>query len=159
MKSRIVRFSSLLIAAALLAGCNKPEPQPTTGPTPAPAPAPAPAPTPPPAPAGVTVTGIELGSAIGADQKVAAAKSQFAPTDTIYAVVSTTGSAPSVALAAKWTYQDGQTVNQSAQTIAPTGPAATAFQISKPDGWPAGKYKVEITKDGVAAGSRDFEVK
>jgi hypothetical protein len=62
-------------------------------------------------------------------------------------------------LAAKWTYQDGQTVNESSQSIAPTGPAATAFQVAKPDGFPAGKYKVEITKDGVSAGTREFEVK
>ena len=38
---------------------------------------------------------------------------------------------------------DGQTVNESSQSIAPNGPAATAFQISKPDGFPPGKYKVE----------------
>jgi hypothetical protein len=43
--------------------------------------------------------------------------------------------------------------------IAPTGPATTEFHISKPSGWPAGKYKVEISADGAPAGSKEFEVK
>jgi hypothetical protein len=35
----------------------------------------------------------------------------------------------------------------------------TEFHISKPDGWPAGKYSVVISIDGKPAGSQDFEVK
>jgi len=158
MKLRNLVFLTAVTASVALVGCKKPEPP---APAPQAAPAPAPAPTPPPAPVvvGVTVSGIELGSAIGADQQVTAAKTVFAPSETIYAVVSTSGSAANVALSAKWTYQDGQTVDDSSKSIAPTGPAATAFQISKPDGFPAGKYKVEITKDGLSAGTREFEVK
>ena len=62
-------------------------------------------------------------------------------------------------LTARWTYGDGQVVNESSRAIAPKGPTVTAFHISKPDGWPAGRYKVEITANGAPAGSRDFEVK
>jgi hypothetical protein len=83
----------------------------------------------------------------------------FAPTDTIYVTVVTTGSAPSATLTAKWTYQDGQVVNESTQTIAPTGPAATEFHIAKPDGWPAGSYKVEVSLNGRSTGTKEFEVK
>jgi len=64
-----------------------------------------------------------------------------------------------VTLTARWTYGDGQVVNESSRAIAPKGPTVTAFHISKPDGWPAGRYKVEITANGAPAGSRDFEVK
>jgi hypothetical protein len=35
----------------------------------------------------------------------------------------------------------------------------TEFHISKPGGWPKGKYKVEILLNGVAAETEDFEVK
>ena len=31
--------------------------------------------------------------------------------------------------------------------------------ISKPSGWPVGKYKVEVSVDGSPAGSKEFEVK
>jgi hypothetical protein len=66
------------------------------------APAPAPAPvTPPPAPAPVAVSSVDLGSAAGPDQKVTAAATTFAPKDTIYAAVSTTGMAPSAVLNAQ----------------------------------------------------------
>ena len=156
MNSRNAVVVPLLLAAFSLGACQKNDAPVTTAP---PARAPAPAPAPAPVTTGVTVSGIELGSAIGGDQRVTAPKSEFAPNDTIYAVVATSGSASNVALSAKWTYQDGQTVNESSQSIAPNGPAATAFQISKPDGFPPGKYKVEISKDGSPAGTREFTVK
>ena len=83
----------------------------------------------------------------------------FGRRDTIYASVATEGAAPSKTLTAKWTFQDGQTVKEQAESIAPTGPAATEFHISKKGPWPVGKYKVEILVDGASAGSKDFEVK
>ena len=118
--------------------------------------------TPPPAtamaPAGVSVASVDLGTAVGPDQKVTSPTTTFGAKDTIYAAVSTTGAATNSTLGAKWTYQDGQTVNDSSQTIAPTGPAVTTFHISKPDGWPAGNYKVEISLDGKSVSSKDFTV-
>jgi hypothetical protein len=154
--------TALLLAA--LVACGKKEP-------PAPAPAPAPAPVaapalPPAAPvveaqtaAAVQVASIDVHSQANPTRLATGAPAVFAASDTIDAVVSTTGSATSATLAAKWTFQDGQVVDESSQTIAPTGPAATTFTIAKPDGWPTGKYKVEITLDGQAAGSSEFEVK
>jgi hypothetical protein len=50
-------------------------------------------------------------------------------------------------------------VNESSQTIAPTGAAVTTFNIQKPDGWPVGKYAVEITVNGAAGPKAEFEVK
>ena len=82
----------------------------------------------------------------------------FRPTDTIYVSVPTTGSAPSATLSARFTFQDGQLVNESSQTIAPTGSDATEFHISKPDGWPTGEYRVEILLDGRSVATRTFRV-
>ena len=136
----------------LYAACKKSEPPPQQAATPPPT-ASAPA-----APA-LTVTAIELGNQISADKRVTQQVTAFAPTDTIYVSVLTNGSAPSATLTAKWTYQDGQVVNESTQTIAPTGPAATEFHIAKPDGWPAGAYKVEISLNGRSTQMKEFEVK
>jgi hypothetical protein len=111
-----------------------------------------------PAPAAFKVVRIDLGNAVGADKRVAAPSLTFKPNDTIYASVLTEGAAPSVALAARWTFGDGQLVNESTQTIAPTGPAATEFHIAKPDGWPAGSYKFELAANGEAAGALQFTV-
>lgn len=146
-----------LAGALALGACGKKE-EAATPPAETPTPA-APAPVaPPPAAEPVAVASVDLGTAVGPDQKVTSPTTTFGAKDTIYAAVSTTGSAPSATLNAKWTYQDGQTVNDSSQTIAPSGAAVTTFHISKPDGWPSGNYKVEISIDGKPAMSKDFSV-
>ena len=115
-----------------------------------------------PAPvAGVTVTSITLGSGIGPQKQVVAASSTFARNDTIYASVDTTGTGSST-LQAKWTYRaNGQdvAVRDDTQAINPTGPATSEFHVSKPDGWPAGDYKVEVSSSGNAPATRTFTVK
>jgi len=156
----------LAIAGAIaLSACGKKEEPAAPATTPPPAqtaPPPVQAPPPaeqPPAAEPVTVTSIDLGTEVDADQRVAAPTTEFTPNDTIYAAVATTGTSPNAVLHAKWTYQGEQTVNESSQTIAPDGPAVTSFHISKPDGWPAGDYKVEISLDGQVVASKDFTVK
>jgi len=120
----------------------------------------APPPPPPAAPPAVTfsVTGVTLGKAVAADRSVAQPLTTFGPKDTIYASVATVGSSTSATMAALWTFQTGQTVFADTQAIAPQGPAHTEFHISKPSGWPVGKYKVTISLDGAPAGAQDFEV-
>jgi uncharacterized protein YfaS (alpha-2-macroglobulin family) len=71
----------------------------------------------------------------------------------------TSGESSNTVLKARWTYADGQLVEESEQTIAPNGDAATEFHISKPDGWPAGRYRVEVSVNGVPTQSKDFQVK
>jgi len=151
-------FFSLGLCFTLMsfAACGKSEPPPSQQ---AAAPPPAAPATPPPAAPAVTVTAIELGNQISADKRVTQQLTAFAPHDTLYVSVLTNGASPSATLTAKWTYQDGQVVNESTQTIAPTGPAATEFHISKPDGWPAGAYKVEVSLNGRSTATKEFEVK
>ncbi len=107
----------------------------------------------------VRVTELDLGRSLAADKGIADKTTEFRPSDTIYLSVETDGSASQATLATQWTYQDGQVVKESNETIAPTGKARTEFHIVKPDGWPAGKYTVAVTLNGAAAGSKDFEVK
>jgi len=147
---RIVWAAGLGLAVAGMASCKKKEPPP-----PPEAAAPAPAPAPP----AFAAQGIELGKSIDADKKVTAPATTFGRRDTIYASVATEGAAPSKAISAKWTFQGGQVVKEQSESIAPTGPAATEFHISKKGPWPVGKYKVEVSVDGAAAGSKDFEIK
>jgi hypothetical protein len=155
-------MNKLLMAATLalaLTACKKEAPVEAT---PAPAPVaiePAAAPTPPPAPAEIMVAAVNLGTTVGADQKVTAPATSFAAKDVIYAAVDTKNASSNAALAAKWTYQDGQTVHEESTNIAPTGDATTNFKIANDKGWPVGKYKVEISLNGVPAQSVDFEIK
>ncbi len=119
---------------------------------------PPPPPAVPPAAVPLSVSSVTLGKAVGADRSIAQPLSTFGPKDTIYASVATVGSASSGEIAAVWTFQTGQVVHADTQAIAPTGPANTEFHISKPSGWPAGKYKVSISLNGAPAGEQDFEV-
>ena len=108
---------------------------------------------------GVKVTQIDVGRSVTADKAIAEKTDSFRPADTFYVSVKTDGSGPSATLTARWTYQDGQVVDESRQNILPTGGAnVTEFHLSKPDGWPAGGYKVEVLLNGASAGSREFKV-
>ena len=159
---------NLAIAAALLGslalvGCKKKQDETAMTPPPT-ATEPAPEPmTPTPAPAAATVTSVDLGSAVGADMKISTPATTFAPKDTIYASVMTSTGDPAASvpakLGAKWTFEDGQVVNEETKDLTLSGTGDTEFHISKPDGFPTGKYKVEISLDGNVVQSRDFEVK
>jgi hypothetical protein len=143
------RFVALVLAAApLLLGtaCKKAAPPPP--------PAEVTPPAPPPQPA---VTKIELGSSVGADKRVLAARTSFGVRDSIIASVYTENTAPGAVLTAKWSFQTGQTVDSTSQTVS-ASPAVTAFPIVKKSAWPVGRYKVEIALNGTPAGSQEFEV-
>ena len=151
-----------MIGSAALVGCKKkeePAPLPPVATEPAPT-----APAPAPMAATASVSAVDLGNAVGADMRVTAPMSSFAPKDTIYAAVSTASSDPAASvpgkLGAKWTHVDSsQTVHEESRDINFTGSGVTDFQISKPDGWPTGKYKVEVSLDGTVVQTREFEVK
>ena len=133
----------------LLAACNR-----SSEPS---APAAPPA-APPVAEVSFRVTRVDLGNAIGADKKVTAPAESFKPNDTIYASILTEGAASNVALGTRWTYEDGQVVSEAKQTIAPTGPAATEFHITKPDGFPAGKYTLVVSMNDQPNTPKQFTV-
>jgi hypothetical protein len=109
--------------------------------------------------ASVRVTDVTLGRSVSGDKAIADRTESFKPNDTIYASVGTDGSSPSATLRAKWTFEDSQIVDESTRTIAPNGLERTEFHISKPNGWPAGKYKVEVFLNDQAAGTKSFEVR
>ena len=161
-RTRLLYPLSVALATALvLTACKKPEPTPPPAPPATSEPTPM---TPPAAAATATVTSLELGNAVGADNRVAAPATTFAPKDTIYASVTTrTSDAMATVpgkLAARWTFQDGQTVHEESRDLSITGDGTTtAFQVSKPDGFPVGRYKVEISLDGSVVQSKEFEVK
>lgn len=151
-------ITAALVAGIALAGCKKHDATDATATTPPPAaePAPMPAATPPPPAASVAVTTVDLGNAVGADNRVTTPATAFATKDTIHASVATDGSGGD--LTAKWTFQDGQVIDSQDKTV-PAGPQVTDFSISKPDGWPAGHYKLEVMNNGMVVQTREFDIK
>lgn len=161
-QSRVARASGgILVATCMilslggLAACNKkvaPPPAETTTYA-------KPIPAPPSAPAGVQFSELRVGNAVNADKSVTTDLETFAPRDTIYASVVTNGVGAATPIRALWTFQDGQVVSDDTQTISSTGNDRTEFHISKPDGFPAGSYKVEISIDGRSVMNRNFNVR
>jgi hypothetical protein len=135
---------ALLLATALAAACSRPGASPAPGA--------------PPAAGSVKVTDVDLGRSLGADKRVADKTDSFKPNETVYLSVTTEGSAPSATLKARWTYEGDQLVQESSQTIAPTGAAVTEFHVAKPDGWPKGSYKVEVFLNGNPVETESFKV-
>ena len=145
------RHSTLLLAGlalASVAGCKKgSDTASTTGSTTN------------PAATELAISEVQVGRKLSADKRVADATTTFSPRDTIYAVAVTQGSSPNATVTARWTYEDGgQVVKEDSRSIAPSGNEATEFHISKPSGWPKGKYRVTLTVGG-SSESKDFEVK
>jgi hypothetical protein len=153
-------IAAALVAGIALAGCKKNDTANDTAATTTPPAATEPA-TPaanPPAtaPAGITVTTVDLGNAVGADNRVTTPATSFAGADTIHASVATDGEGGN--LTARWTFQDGQVVDTQDKVV-PAGAQVTDFSISKPDGWPAGRYKLEVMNNGMVVQTREFDVK
>lgn len=154
---------ALLLGSAALVGCKQreqPAPLPPVANDTTPSLPPASMPMSPAA----SVANVELGNAVGADLRVAAPMTTFGPRDTIYAAVSTATTDPAASvpgkLAAKWTHLDSnQVVHEESRDLTLAGDGVTSFQISKPDGWPTGRYKVEVMLDGTLVQTREFEVR
>ena len=108
---------------------------------------------------GVRVTEVTLGRSVGGDKAITDRTDTFKPNDMIYASVATEGSSPSASLRAKWSFETGQLVDESTRTIAPNNRERTEFHISKPDGWPLGKYKLEVFLNDQLTETKNFDVK
>ena len=150
------RFAQLTGAFALAAlvgvGCSKKDEATVDTTTPAAA-------APVPAPAALSVVDIDMGRHIDAEKKISDKTDDFAPKDTIYASVHTSGAATNKTMVGRWTFENGTVVDEKSETISPTGDAYTTFYIVKPGGWPKGKYTIHILLDGQEVRTKDVTVK
>jgi hypothetical protein len=152
------KFAIAFATVLTLAACGKKEAPPPPPPTPAPVTV---APGPDLVNVPVSVKQVVVANQIGADKKAVAPATSFAPADTLYAVVETIGTGKA-SVKAVWTFHKGDKVvqvNETVQELALAGPATSEFHISKPSGWPAGDYQVEVFLNGASVGAQKFAVK
>ncbi len=106
------------------------------------------------------VSDIQVGKGVGSDKKIGDQTTSFGLRDTMYVAVITEGAAKDAKLTAKWTFNGKQVVNESSQTISPSGgTTATEFHVNKKSAWPKGKYTVEVMLNGASSGTKELEVK
>lgn len=83
----------------------------------------------------------------------------FAPTDTVYAEVETSGTASEYTLYAKWMAPDGSELADYGMRIGEAGTKRTVISLSKPDGWAQGQGKIEIAINGELEETVTFDVR
>jgi hypothetical protein len=105
------------------------------------------------------VVEIDLGKGIQTDKTIRDETDDFARRDTIFASVRTNGAAENATLTARWTYQDGQVVDERTETISPMGETHTVFYIAQPTGLPTGNYTLLVLLNGAETQKKEFEVK
>ncbi|HEL4267058.1 TPA: hypothetical protein UM524_001822 [Stenotrophomonas maltophilia] len=149
-----------LLGSVALVGCKKKEESTDSNAAPAAtAPAEPAAPAPMAEAAAVSVSAVTVGKTAAADKSVATT-ALFAPKDDVIVSVKTDGAANNVTVGAKLTYQDGQVAGEQNATLNSSGAETTNVTFKNAKGWPAGKYRAEVTVDGKAAGTpQEFEVK
>lgn len=107
----------------------------------------------------VEIAEVDLGKGLQADKSIRDETDDFARRDTVFASVRTTGTSNSATITARWTFEDGQVVDERTETISPSGDAYTTFFITQPGGLPAGKYTLSVLLNGAEAQKKEFEVK
>ena len=146
----IARTLTIALALSVMVACKKKDEAPVVDTTTL-------AP-PPSTPVVLRVSGVETGKGVNADKTINNDAHDFGVRDTIWVSVKTEGGGTGK-LAAKLTFSDGQTAGESSQDITPIGDANHEFHFSKKTAWPKGDYKVDVTLDGVSAGTKDLTVK
>jgi len=101
-------------------------------------------------------TSIQLGRAINPDGTVSANTTSFAPHDTAYVSVHTTG-AGSGTIKVKWTL-GSRVLGEPEKQVKYTDTAATEFHLQSADGFPIGDYNVEVFFNGQSVANRPFHV-
>ena len=107
----------------------------------------------------IEIAEVDLGKGIQADKTIRDETDDFAQRDTVYASVRTNGSSSNATITARWTFQDGQVVDERTENISPTGEANTVFFIAQPNGLPKGNYTLSVLLNGTEAQKKEFEVK
>lgn len=102
------------------------------------------------------VTSVQLGRSLNADGTVANHTTSFAPGDTVYVSVVTTGAGSGV-IGVRWMYS-GRVVGEPKKQVSYTDVAATEFHLQSATGFPPGDYTVEAFFDGQSVGTRAFRV-
>ena len=99
---------------------------------------------------------MQVGDSINPNGSIAHLTGTFAPQDTVYVSVSTTG-AGSGTLSVRWKF-GGATIGESEKSVTYSGVAATEFHLQSATGFPPGAYSVEVLFNGQSVGSRPFHV-
>jgi hypothetical protein len=104
------------------------------------------------------VSNVMIGRQIGPGNRITEPTFEFAPKDTVYVSVATTGTGGAETLTAAWRSQSGEIVQKSSEPVPPAGENAQ-FSLAQPKGLKPGTYKVIVFLGGDSVETRVFAVK
>jgi hypothetical protein len=102
------------------------------------------------------VASIQLGRSLNPDSTVASFTTRFAPGETVYVSVATTG-VGSGTISVRWLYA-GRVIDEPKKDVSYRVPATTEYHLQSPAGFPPGDYTAEVFLNGQSAGTRAFRV-
>ena len=152
-----------ILVLFLAAACDRGEPTATKTPATPQAPATPPAPPPPtpqaaPATGAFKVVGIDLGTTVGPDGRIATPADHLPSSDTIHAVLRTEGKPEAMTLSARWTYNRQQNLGTQEILVTPDPKTPVATKITKEGGFQKGQYRIEIWRGNDVVVAKDFVV-
>jgi len=106
----------------------------------------------------VEISSIQVGKSRNADKTIAQQTFEFKPEDTIYAAAIVEGRGSNVKISARWIMPGGM-VNESEQVVSPRDRTVAPFELRSAGGFPPGKYSLEVSLNGVPAGTKEIHVK
>jgi len=66
---------------------------------------------------------------------------------------------PGTTFKVRWTNQGGEVLSEYMQTLSATGKPMGMLNICRPEGWPAGQYRLEVLLNDTPAATMDLEVR
>lgn len=160
-----IALSATVLGAVALVGCRNEPAAPPAEPGPMTA-------TPPPVAAPTTTTRttdtavlstVELGTMTGENDRIVSPTTRFSAADAdIHAVIVTHSDSFDLIpdqIVARWTYQDGQVVDESSQRLNFTsGESIERFTISNANQWPTGSYTLTVLIDDNVVNTTNFTI-
>jgi type II secretory pathway pseudopilin PulG len=107
----------------------------------------------------LSLVDVQMGRHLDANRKIVDATDDFAPTDTVYASVHTSGKATAAPVTGRWMFENGNIIDQKTDTVTTNGDAYSVFFIVKPGGLPTGKYTIHVLVNGTEVRAKDATVK
>ncbi len=106
----------------------------------------------------VSLEDVEIGRALNADRTIKDEANRFQAHDTVYASIRVSGSANSGLVRALWTNERGETIQDDTRIITPSNNDRVTLHVAPPQGWAAGRYKLDVYLDDKLADSERFSV-
>lgn len=102
---------------------------------------------------------LQLGSELDAEGRVREARDTFATSDRVHlSVLGSAGDLP-VRVKARWLDPEGRLLGESGQLLEPGPASVLTFTLTQPQGWPPGRYRVELSLNDLEVDRREFDVR